>query len=126
MPYTTSKSPKPFPSKREISYADLAKKVNTDTVNLRRLIRHAITNHIFCETHPGYVAHTSSSRLLAEDPQLQAWVGFMSEDLILPVAHTVDAMDIWPGSQEPRETGFQVANKPPILSLNTLRSTRIG
>ena len=34
----------------------------------------------------------------------------MSEDLILPVAHVVDAMDRWPGSQEPRETGFQIAN----------------
>jgi hypothetical protein len=35
----------------------------------------------------------------------------MSEDLILPITYTVDAMDIWPGSQEPRETGFQVVNK---------------
>ena len=37
-------------------------------------------------------------------------MGFLSEDVALPVAHTVDAMDKWPGSQEPRETGFQVAN----------------
>jgi hypothetical protein len=42
---------------------------------------------------------------------MQAGVGFMSEDIALPVAHTVDAMDKWPGSQEPRETGFQIANK---------------
>lgn len=99
------------PLHKEISYLDLAEKVNLDPVNLRRLVRHAITNHIFREPRPGYVAHTSSSRLLAEDPQLQAWIGFFSEDLWLPIAHTVDAMDKWPGSQEPRETGFQIANR---------------
>ena len=84
-----------------------------EIINLRRLIRHAITNHIFCEPHPGYIAHTSSSRLLAEDAQMQALVGFMSEDIGLSVARTVDAMDKWPGSQEPRETGYQIANHMP-------------
>lgn len=94
------------PIHQEISYADLEKKVNLDVVNLRRLVRHAMTNHIIREPRPGFVAHTSSSRLLAEDKQLQGWVGFFSEDLWQPLAHTVDAMDRWPGSQEPRETGF--------------------
>jgi hypothetical protein len=52
----------------------------------------------------------SSPRLFAEDAQLQAWVGFFSEELWLPIANTVDAMDKWPGSQQLRETGFQIAN----------------
>ncbi|PVH87919.1 S-adenosyl-L-methionine-dependent methyltransferase [Cadophora sp. DSE1049] len=98
------------PIEGDISYDALSEKVNVDVTNLRRLVRHAITNHIFREPQPGYVAHTSSSRLVAEDGQLQAWVGFFSEDLLLPIGNTVDAMDKWPGSQEPRQTGFQVAN----------------
>jgi hypothetical protein len=69
-----------------------------------------MTNHIFYEPTPGFVAHTSSSRLLVENAQLTAWVGFFSEDLLGPITQTVNAMDTWPGSQEPRETGFQVAN----------------
>jgi hypothetical protein len=69
-----------------------------------------MTNHIFHEPTPGFVAHTSSSRLLVENAQLSAWVGFFSEDLLGPIGRTVDAMDRWPCSQEPRETGFQVAN----------------
>jgi hypothetical protein len=69
-----------------------------------------MTNHIFKEPFPGYVAHKSSSRLLAQDAQLHAWVGFFSEDLRLPIANTVYAMDKGPGSQDPRETGFQIAN----------------
>jgi hypothetical protein len=98
------------PIKQEISYADLSKKVGVDLTNLRRLVRHAMTNHIFREPKPGYVAHTSSSRLLAENLQIQAWTGFCLEDLWPPITSTVDAMDRWPGSQEPTETGFQVAN----------------
>jgi hypothetical protein len=37
-------------------------------------------------------------------------VGFFSEDMLMPIGNTIDAMDKWPGSQEPRQTGFQVAN----------------
>ena len=70
------------PLNENISYVELAKKTNLEATNLRRLVRHAMTNHIFKEPSPGYVAHTSSSRLLAEDAQLQAWVGFFSEDLL--------------------------------------------
>ncbi len=98
------------PIEGDISYIDLSKKVNVDVTNLRRLVRHAIANHIFREPRAGYVEHTASSRLLAEDAQLQAWVGFFSEDLLLPIGNAVDAMDKWPGSQEPRQTGFQIAN----------------
>lgn len=102
---------KAVPIDGDVSYTNLAEKVNVDEANVRRLVRHAITNHIFCEPRPGYVAHTSSSKLLAEDAQMQAWVGFFSEDLWDPITNTVDAMDKRPGSQEPRQTGFQVANR---------------
>ena len=92
-----------------ISYVSLAEKVNVPMLNLRRLIRHAITNHIFQEPTKGLVAHTSRSRLLLEDPHLNAWVGFTSEDLWLPIASTVKAMKQWPGSQESNETGVNLA-----------------
>lgn len=101
---------KAVPFEGDISYAELSKKTNVDPINLRRLVRHAMTNFIFREPRAGYVAHTSSSRLLAQDAQLQAWVGFFSEDLLGPVTKAVDAMDRWPDSQEPRNTGFQIAN----------------
>ncbi|KAH8592329.1 hypothetical protein B0O99DRAFT_630306 [Bisporella sp. PMI_857] len=98
------------PLHQEISYLDLSKKLGLDITNLRRLVRHGMTNHIFREPHPGYVAHTSSSRLIAEDPQLNAWVGLFSNDLWRPMVHQVDALTKWPNSHEPRETAFQIAN----------------
>jgi hypothetical protein len=68
-----------------------------------------MTNHIFREPRKGYVAHTRTSRLLAEDEQMAAWVGLLNEDIWLPMAHALDAMRKWPGSQEPNHTGMQIA-----------------
>jgi hypothetical protein len=92
-----------------ISYQELAEKVNVPMLNLRRLIRHAMTNHIFREPTKGFVAHTRTSRLLVENAHLRAWVGFFSEDLWLPIANVVTAMKRWPGSGESSQTGVNVA-----------------
>jgi hypothetical protein len=97
------------PLNGSISYQELAEKVNVPMLNLRRLIRHAMTNHIFCEPARGFVAHTRTSRLLVENAQLHAWVGFFSEDLWLPIANVVTAMKRWPGSGESSQTGVNIA-----------------
>jgi hypothetical protein len=97
------------PLSGSISYQDLADKVNVPMLNLRRLIRHAMTNHIFHEPEKGFVAHTRTSRLLLEDLPLTNWVGFMMNDLWLPIAHVVKAMKKWPGSGESNETSVNLA-----------------
>ena len=97
------------PLSGSISYQDLADKVNVPMLNLRRLIRHAMTNHIFHEPEKGFVAHTRTSRLLLEDLPLTNWVGFMTDDLWLPIAHVVKAMKKWPGSGESNETSVNLA-----------------
>jgi len=93
----------------EVSFAELSKRVTVDETNIKRLVRHAMTNHIFHEPRKGFVAHTRVSRLLAEDEQMAGWVGLLNDDCWLPMAHTLDAMRKWPGSQEPNETGMQIA-----------------
>jgi hypothetical protein len=98
-----------------VSYEDLTVKVvelsgiDMSTLTLRRLVRHAITSNIFTEPQRGFVAHNRTSRLLLEDEPLNNWVGFMSNDLWLPVAHVVKAMKKWPASEEPTETGVNLA-----------------
>ena len=96
------------PLSSSISYQELADKVDVPMLNLRRLIRHAMTNHIFHEPEKGYVAHTRTSRLLLENPPLNAWVGFMTNDLWIPIANVVNAMKKWPGSGESNETGVNL------------------
>lgn len=104
------------PRTGSISYEDLTAKVEAandnlpiGVLNLRRLLRHAMTNRIFCERTKGQVAHTRASLLLLEDEPLSNWVGFMCNDLWLPIANVVNAMKKWPASEEPTETGVNLA-----------------
>ncbi|KAH7153612.1 S-adenosyl-L-methionine-dependent methyltransferase [Dactylonectria macrodidyma] len=100
----------------EISYEDLTTKVvelnnglDIPMLNLRRIVRHAMTNRIFVEPKKGFVAHTRSSRLIAEDALTNNWVGFMCNDLGLPIANVINAMKKWPGSEEPTETSVNIS-----------------
>ncbi|RDL40163.1 S-adenosyl-L-methionine-dependent methyltransferase [Venustampulla echinocandica] len=97
------------PLSGSISYQELAEKVNVPLLKLRPLIRHAMTNHIFQEPVKGYVGHTRTSRLLVEDKPLHAWVAFYCEDLWVSMTNVVKSMKKWPGSQEPNQTGVNLA-----------------
>lgn len=99
-----------------ISYEDLTAKVvelnnglDIPVLNLRRLLRHAMTNRLFVEPQKGFIAHNRTSRILLEDEKMNSWVGFMTRDLFKPLANVVDAMKKWPGSEEPTETGVNLA-----------------
>ena len=69
-----------------------------------------MTKNIFQEPRKGVVAHTAASRLLAEDQQLQDWVYVSTNELWQGAAQTVNAIVRYPGSQEPNQTGFTLAN----------------
>jgi hypothetical protein len=86
--------------------------VGVDEVNIRRLIRHAMTNRIFRESRDGYVAHTAISRVLLEDANMADWVGVCSAEFFPAAARTVDALQKYPASQEPTQTGYSLAHCP--------------
>lgn len=72
---------KSFPVNETATFAQIAEKVGLDEVNLRRFLRHAMTNYIFKEVSPNVVGHTAASKALAEDPKINDWVGFCLEDM---------------------------------------------
>ena len=72
---------KSFPVNETATFAQIAEKVGLDEINLRRLLRHAMTNYIFKEVSPNVVAHTAASKVMAEDPKINDWVGFCLEDM---------------------------------------------
>lgn len=77
---------------------------------VRRILRHAMTHHIFAEPVKGTVVHTAASRLLLGDAQLHDWVGASTDELWQGASQTVNALEKYPGSEEPNETGFALAN----------------
>jgi hypothetical protein len=92
-----------------ISFADLAKKTNVDELTVIRLLRNAMTFHMFHEPKKGFVAHTQDSRLMVEDDTLYDFVGCALEDLRPGANNQLEAIEKWPSSQEPNHTGYNIA-----------------
>lgn len=73
-----------------------------------------MTSHIFCEPQPGIVAHTAASRLIAENPLIQDFIGNVCEIRFPASARTADALDKYGHSQDASQSGYS-------LSANTAR-----
>ncbi|KUI59878.1 Sterigmatocystin 8-O-methyltransferase [Cytospora mali] len=97
------------PLDRPITLTELQSLTTLDPINLARILRTAMTNHIFSEPSPGVIAHTAASRLLATDDNLVAWVGFNSEDIFPSAAHTLEALKKFPDATSLTQSGFQFA-----------------
>ncbi|OAQ94133.1 O-methyltransferase [Purpureocillium lilacinum] len=116
-----------------IPLSELQTKTTLDPINLARVLRHAMTNRIFCEPSPGLIAHTAASRLLATDASLQDWVGFNAEDHFPAAAHVLDALQEHPEATSLTQTGFNYAygtvDKEPMfvtLGKDPVRAKRFG
>ncbi|KAJ4147764.1 hypothetical protein LMH87_002270 [Akanthomyces muscarius] len=107
------------PTSGTISFTELESKTSLDAINLARIMRHAMTNHIFCEPTPGTIAHTALSRCLAEDAALQDWIGFNSEDIFPASANVLKSLQEYPEATSLTTTGFNYAfntvNKEPMF-----------
>ena len=98
-----------WPPNETITLAELQTKTTLDPINLARVLRAAMTNGIFREPEPGVIAHTAASRALAEDDNLQAWIGFNCEDIFPASAHVLQALKAFPEATSLTRTGFQFA-----------------
>ncbi|KAF2027953.1 S-adenosyl-L-methionine-dependent methyltransferase [Setomelanomma holmii] len=94
----------------EATFEDIAEKCNVSVVDTRRLMRHAMTNHIFREPKPGVVAHTAASKLLATNPLIKEFVGLKVEEEFPAAARTMDAVEKFGFAQDPGQSGWSLAN----------------
>ncbi|KAH8816934.1 O-methyltransferase-domain-containing protein [Xylogone sp. PMI_703] len=107
IPWAVTKS---FPLHETATFTQIAEKVGLDEVNVRRFMHHAMTNRIFKEVSPGVVAHTAASRVLAENRNMEDWVGTCVEEKWPAAVQTIPAILAHPKSTSPTHTGFSLAN----------------
>ncbi|KAI9649206.1 hypothetical protein NHQ30_001774 [Ciborinia camelliae] len=101
---------KSFPLDGTATFEEISQKVGLDVLNVRRFMRHAMTNRIFREVEPELVAHTAASKLLAEDQSMIDWVGHCVEEIWPATEKTIAALSQYPSASEPTQTGFCLAN----------------
>ncbi|KAM7201231.1 S-adenosyl-L-methionine-dependent methyltransferase [Naviculisporaceae sp. PSN 640] len=99
-----------FPIGKEATFADIAASSGLLESVTRQVIRHGVVNGFFVEPRPGVVAHNAASRLLVEDPVLHDCLDACFNESLPASAHTAEALGKYPLSEEPRETGFSLAN----------------
>lgn len=125
--------PKLVPIDEPISLKDLQSKTTLDPINLARSLHHAMTNNIFQQPKPGFIAHTAASRMLAEDASLRDWVGFNAEDIFPAAAHSLQALRTHPEATSLTRSGFNFAydtvDKEPMFATfgkDPVRAKRMG
>ncbi|KAI0182297.1 S-adenosyl-L-methionine-dependent methyltransferase [Xylaria flabelliformis] len=94
----------------KVSFEFLSQACDVNIVDLSRLIRHAMTNHIFREDENGLVAHTAASRVLRENVLLTSLVGILTEELFPGAPHTLDALVKFDGFHAPEHSGFSLGH----------------
>ena len=98
-----------FAIDEQVSYAELGKRCGLGESDTKRLIRLAIAHRIFCEPQKDLVAHTAMSKLLVQVPTLHQWNCYVIEEMSPASTRTIDAIMMWPESEEPNHTGFALA-----------------
>ncbi|KAL9034827.1 MAG: hypothetical protein Q9214_006866, partial [Letrouitia sp. 1 TL-2023] len=93
------------------SFSQISEACGIAEDDVRRFLRFAMTDFIFKEPQKGRVTHTPASRALAEDTGLRNFVVHACAEMWPAASRTVDAMVKWPHSQEPTQTGFNLANE---------------
>ena len=91
-----------------ISFAELSRQAGVSTQQCTRVLRLLISCHIFAEPEIGTVAHTTDSRLLL-DADIEAMVGYWTDESFRAGAFFTQAAEKWPGSQERNETALNMA-----------------
>ncbi|TGO38103.1 hypothetical protein BHYA_0082g00460 [Botrytis hyacinthi] len=90
---------KSFPPTRISTFPAIAQKCSIPESDARSLIRHAMSFYIFHEPSPWIIAHTASSKALAEIPSVSDFIDFVSDEMLPASTRLVDAMIKWPGSR---------------------------
>ena len=62
------------------TYKQIADECGLDEDDTRRMLRLAVTDHLFEEPEKGTISHTAATQMLAVNPLLSAWAGLATHE----------------------------------------------
>ncbi|MCJ1247158.1 hypothetical protein MMC30_004370 [Trapelia coarctata] len=97
------------PLEGDISFAALSSKAGFDEQRLERILRLLFVKKIFRESRLLHVAHTTISAELKNNKALAAFLGHCTFEAFPAASRLSDSLRRYPHTQEPNETGFNLA-----------------
>ena len=97
------------PLKGSISYPELATKAGVSVLQLKSLARMAMTDRVFTEPAPGFIAHTATSAALTEDTRQRDARLWVTSVHVPTAAAMITAHKRWPGSTASNQAAFNAA-----------------
>ena len=98
-----------FPVTEQASWAHISQSSGLAENDAKRFVRFAMVDGIFKEPQKDLVVHTPTSKALA-NPLLRDCIWQICQEMWPAASRTVDALVKWPGSEEPTQTAFNLAN----------------
>ncbi|KAB8231626.1 S-adenosyl-L-methionine-dependent methyltransferase [Aspergillus alliaceus] len=93
-----------------VSFEELSSRCGLNVIDLKRVLRLAMTRHVFSEPKCDFVAHTAATRLLAEDERTRSFSGIICEERFPSSARSVEALVKYGESRSSNQSGFSLAN----------------
>lgn len=88
------------------SFEDIAKGSGLDLHRTTGVLRHAMTNRIFCEPQIGPVGHTAASAVYIKQPEIQDWHGLNLIDFYPAVANIGKSLEHYQNSMESNKSSL--------------------
>ncbi|KAI0206700.1 S-adenosyl-L-methionine-dependent methyltransferase [Astrocystis sublimbata] len=112
-----------FPVGEATSFDAMAKFSGLNAKIVRRLVRHAIFNHLFFrEEKPGVVTHSALTAILARDEITRNSLTLKLDEFWPAAVKMTDAMETWLNSEDVNETGFSLAHSSGKGMYDTFRN----
>jgi hypothetical protein len=92
------------PVEGDVPFEQVAKEAGMDLRDFKIVVRYAMTNYIFQETRPNYIAHTAASRALKDNKLMRALMGMGRYELFPALSSEMESLQNFPGSQENTES----------------------
>ncbi|KAK4914864.1 hypothetical protein LTR49_016976 [Elasticomyces elasticus] len=95
----------------DVSYFDLSTSIGVPEHAVKRMIKLAIANRIFCEARRGFVSHSAGSKVIAEHQCMRDYEGAYVEEIIPTSLYAINAMKKWPRADSVEQTGYVLSRQ---------------
>ena len=92
------------------TFADISQNSGLELDPCRRILRYAMTYHVFQEPTLGQVAHSPMSALLAQDELSRNFATHCVEDVLPGTTSQANAIDKWHDTADPAKSGVALGN----------------